>query len=383
MTYLLISNFIKYLWHDFITELNLMTSKKQVRKVRQSVNKSNNLLYDNLVYNGASDVQTNIQLTCYDKSTVKTNHFENAMDLISALDKSKVNWIHVSGLKNVAAIEQLCVYFGLSVPTIQDILNASHISKIEETNDLLLVILEAYNYNESLELEHDHLSILMGNHFVISFEETNRNRFELVNKAIESNLGVVRSQKSDYLFNLLISLVVDSYLDVLEFQQNSLMDMEDLMLELNLGPKDSGQRIQHYRKDYSRLKKSISPLREHFGHLILMESGLIGKSSLIYFRDTNDHLQQVSLMMDANRETIASLVDLYLANNDLRMNSVMKQLTVVSTIFIPLTFMVGVWGMNFKNMPELEWVHGYLFAWLVMVFLGLIFIFWLRRKKMF
>jgi len=161
------------------------------------------------------------------------------------------------------------------------------------------------------------------------------------------------------------------------------MDMEDLMLELNLGPKDSGQRIQRFRKDYSRLKKSISPLREHFGHLILMESGLIGKNSLIYFRDTNDHLQQVSLMMDANRETIASLVDLYLANNDLRMNSVMKQLTVVSTIFIPLTFMVGVWGMNFKNMPELEWTHGYLFAWLVMVFLSLVFFFWLRRKKMF
>lgn len=360
-----------------------MPLKKQVRKTYSSVTKSNNLLYDNLVYNGASDVQTNIQLTCYDKTSVKTSRFDHAEDLMSTIDLNKTNWIHISGLKNVEVVGHLCEFFGLQVPAIQDVLNASHISKIEETNNILLVILDAYDYNEAMILEHDHLSLILGSHFVISFEETGRNRFDLVSKALELNLGLVRSQKSDYLFNLLISIVVDTYLEVLELQQNSLLDMEDLLIEFNQTPKETGQKIQHFRKDYSRLKKSISPLREHFGHLILMESGLIGKGSLVYYRDTFDHLQQVSLMMDANRETIASLVDLYLANNDLRMNQIMKQLTVVSTIFIPLTFLVGVWGMNFKKMPELEWMYGYLFAWLVMVALSLVFYFWLRRKKMF
>lgn len=368
---------------NIIKPIHQMPSKKQVRKTHPSVRKSNNLLYDHLVYNGISDVQTNIQLTCYDKVSVKTSHFDRAEDMFPSLDMNKVNWIHVSGLKNVEVIGELCGFFGLQIPAIQDILNTSHIAKIEETNSLLLVILDAYGYSGTMELNHEHLSLILGNHFVISFEETGSNRFDLVSKALESNVGLVRSQKSDYLFNLLISIVVDSYLEVLELQQNSLMDMEDVLIEFNLAPKETGQRIQHFRKDYSRLKKSISPLREHFGHLILMESGLIGKSSLVYFRDTYDHLQQVSLMMDANRETIASLVDLYLANNDLRMNQIMKQLTVVSTIFIPLTFMVGVWGMNFRFMPELEWTHGYLFAWLIMIVLSIFFYFWLRRKNMF
>ncbi|MDD4921376.1 MAG: magnesium/cobalt transporter CorA [Bacteroidales bacterium] len=364
-------------------DTSLMPLKKQLRKPSPSVRKSNNLLYDNLVYNGASDVQTNITLTSYDKLSVKTSSFDHAKDLIQSIDMNKVNWIHISGLKNVEVIGDLCGHFGLQVPAIQDILNVSHISKIEETNNILLVILDAYGYNEAMSLEHEHLSVILGSHFVISFEETGRNRFELVNKALESNIGLVRSQKSDYLFNLLVSIVVDSYLEVLELQQNALMDMEDLLIEFNLTPKETGQKIQHFRKDYSKLKKSILPLREHFGHLILMESGLIAKNCLVYYRDTYDHLQQVSLMMDANRETIASLVDLYLANNDLRMNQIMKQLTVVSTVFIPLTFLVGVWGMNFRFMPELEWAYGYLFAWLVMIVLGAIFYFWLRQKKMF
>jgi len=364
-------------------DISPVSSKKQVRKPHQSVSKSNNLLYDNLVYSGISDAQTILQLTCYDKASVSTKSYGNTHELIASLDTNKVNWIQVNGLKNVELIGELCGHFELQVPAIQDILNVSQSAKIEETSNILLVILDAYDYNENQELNQEHLSIVLGDHLVITFEETSKNHFELVNKALTSSVGQVRSQKADYLFNLLMSLVVDSYLDVLEFQQNGLLDLEDQLIEFNMTPKDTGQKIQHFRKDYSRLKKSISPLREHFGHLMLMEFNLIGKSSLIYFRDTNDHLQQVSLMMDANRETIASLVDLYLANNDLRMNQIMKQLTVVSTIFIPLTFLVGVWGMNFNFMPELGWKYGYLFSWIVMLAIGFIFFLWLRRKNMF
>lgn len=360
-----------------------MQSKKQVRKTHLSVSKSNNLLYHSFVYNGISDFQTNMRLTCYDKSSISTKSFDTVKDLTSALDMDKVNWIHVSGLKDVERIGELCDYFGLQVPMIQDILNVNHIAKVEETNNVLLVILDAYHYDEALSLNHEHLSIVLGDHFVISFEETVSNRFDLVNKALESDLGLVRSQKSDYLYNLLISMIVDSYLEVLELQQNGLMDLEDLLIEFNMSAKDTGQKIQLFRKDYSKLKKSISPLRDYFGRPILMESKLIGKTNLVYFRDTNDHLQQVALMMEANRETIASLVDLYLANNDLHMNQIMKQLTVVSTIFIPLTFLVGVWGMNFKFMPELDWQYGYLFSWIMMLVFSLFFYFWLRHKRMF
>lgn len=347
------------------------------------MNKSNNLLYDHLVYSGLSDSQTSIELIRYNKAAAFRNRFERADDVFASMNKHEVNWIHVNGLRNVEEIGQICYLLGLQTPAIQDILNPLHISKIEETNNLLLIVLDAYGYNENMQLEREHFTIVLGSSFVLSFEEGGENRFELVKKAVESDLGVVRDQKSDYLFNLLVSMVVDSYLEVLELQQSSLLDMEDLLMEFNRTPKDTGQQIQRFRKDYSRLKKSVSPLREHFSRVLLAESNLIGKGCIIYFRDTYDHLQQVSLMMDANRETLVSLVDLYLSNNDVRMNQIMKQLTVVSTIFIPLTFLAGVWGMNFRNMPELAMRNGYPFAWGAMIAVGLVFFFWLRRKKMF
>lgn len=360
-----------------------MSAKKQIRKPHSSMRKSNNLLNEKLVYSGTSDEKTSIRITCYDKTSLLTTTVGSVKELQSSMDKNKVNWIHIIGLKNEELIGELCAAFGLPFPAIQDILNVNHISKIEEFNDVLLVILDAYAYNDTMDLNREHLSLVLGTNFVLSFEETTINRFEVVNTALDSNIGQARLKKSDYLFNLLISIVVDSYLEVVEIQQDSLMEMEDSLIEFNVVQKESGPAIQRFRKDYSKLKKSISPLREHFGQLITTESGLISNENLIFFRDTNDHLQQVSQMIDANRETIASLVDLYLANNDLRMNQIMKQLTVVSTIFIPLTFLVGVWGMNFRYMPELEWVNGYWYAWLLMLILGIFFYFWLRRKNMF
>lgn len=363
--------------------IRTVPSKKQVRKTQSSVRKSNNLLYDKLVYNGLSEIQTDFRLTCYDQTSVKTTHFKDVNQLLSVVDADLVNWIHVSGLKDVDGVGKLCRHFGLEVPAIQDILNVAHLAKVEDVGHLLLVILDAYSCEEEMVLEHQHVSLVLGKHFVLSFEEESSNRYNLVLKALETNLGQVRMQKADYLFNLLISMVVDSYLEVLEIQQEGLMDLEDLLIEFQMVPKVAGKKIQIYRKDLTRLKKSIYPLREHFGHLLLIESNLIDKSCLVYLRDTNDHLQQVFMMMDVNRETIASLVDLYLANNDLHMNQIMKQLTVVSTIFIPLTFMVGVWGMNFSRMPELEWKYGYLAAWILLFVIGLLFFVWLRRKKMF
>jgi magnesium transporter len=225
-----------------------MTTNKHVRKSNATVKKRrNSLLYENLVYSGSSDVQTNIQNVCYDKDSIKVSHFENTKDLIASLEKTKVNWIHISGLNNVDIIGELCQAFGLQIPAIQDILNVRHIAKIEETNGVLLAILDGYAYDESQNLNREHLGFVLGNHFVISFEETRSSRFDLVVKALESKTGQVRTQKTDYLFNLLINIVVDSYLEVLEFHQNGLMEMEDMLMEFNADHKESGQSIQHFR----------------------------------------------------------------------------------------------------------------------------------------
>jgi len=348
---------------------------KVIRKRR------NNLLYEGLTYNGTFTHASAIYLTSYDAVNCQSVEIRHLHDL--KLQKGQVNWIHVSGLSDTKMVGDLCQMMGLEVPVVQDILNARHIAKLEDTGSTLFAVLDAYSYHDDGTLIREHQGLVLGKDFVLSFEEGTGHRFEPVRKALMDGIGQVRKHQADFLFNLLISMIVDSYFDVIEKQQNHLLDMEDSLMEFNAAHKETGQQIQLFRRDYSRLKKAIAPFREDFGRLLMMESAFIPETSRLYFRDTYDHLQQVMIMLEANRETIASLVDLYLANNDLRLNRTMNQLTIVATIFIPLTFLVGVWGMNFHNMPELGWPNGYLYAWLLLFAVGIGLYFWFRRKNMF
>jgi magnesium transporter len=358
-----------------------MMRKQSKKQHNIGVKKASNLLLEQLVYQGSNNVNTCIELTCFDATSLTKKRFDKVADLNAQLDSEKVNWVHVRGLNNTDLIGQLCENFQVQLLSVQDILNAKHIAKIEEANGHLFAVMDVFNYKEGETLTREHLSFVLGENFVLSFQETEDHRFSLIEKALEEKLGQVRNRRADYLFNLLISSVVDEYLEVLEIQQNIMLDLEDLMMEFLSEGKDAGRKIQEYRRDYLMLKKGIWPIKEQFGHLLMIDSGLIGKDVHIYYKDTLDHLQQAFMMVESSRETIASLLDLYLANNDLRMNHIMKQLTVVSTIFIPLTFLVGVWGMNFKFMPELDWRYGYLIAWIVMLVAGVASYFYFKRKK--
>ena len=359
-----------------------MSVRKSSSKTNTIIRKrSNNLLHSGLSYNGTFDNPTKISITLFDDNTFVTRELKKSESL--ELVEGKVNWIHVTGLSDTARIARLCSVLSLQLPIVQDILNARHIAKFEETDSGLFTVLDAYTFNDIGELVREHQSFLLGKGFVISFEEGAGGRFDQVIKAIEEKTGLIRNQKADFIFNLLISIVVDSYFEVIEKQQENLLEMEDELMEFTAAHKETGRQIQLFRRDLSRLKKAIFPLRESFSRFILLDSSHISKEMRQYFRDTYDHLQQVALMLENNRETIASLIDLYIANNDLRMNLIMKQLTVVATIFIPLTFLVGVWGMNFKFMPELSWPHGYILSWIVMIFVGVGLYIWFRRKNLF
>jgi magnesium transporter len=353
------------------------------KRISSTVNRKrlNNLLYGSLTYNGSYEQATEIHLTSYDAKTCQTELIKHPKDL--KFQKGKINWVHVCGLSDTESVGELCRMMGLELPVVQDILNARHISKLEDTGSGLFAVLDAYSYNESSILIREHQSLVLGPDVVLSFDEGTGNRFEQVRKVLMEGIGQLRKHQADFLFNLLISLVVDSYFDVIEKQQNRLLDLEDLLMEFQTAHKETGQQIQLFRRDYSRLKKGIAPLREDFGRLLMIESTFIQETSRLYFRDTYDHLQQVMTMLEANREAIASLVDLYLANNNLRLNRTMSQLTIVATIFIPLTFLVGVWGMNFRHMPELDWVDGYLYAWLILIAVGVGLYVWFKRKNLF
>ena len=285
-------------------------------------------------------------------------------------------------MSDVTKIEQLHTHCGISILWLQDILNTRHIAKIEDQHDALLTITDIYTQTAGNTLDKEHVSVLLQSGCVFSFLESYTPLFAPIVDAILNNKGKVRRQSADYLYNLLLSHIFDGYLSILDRQRDRILDMENTLMEFdNTRPSDIGRDIQRVRKDYMLLRKNLLPLREQFA--TLSESPLIKAANKIYYKDTLDHLLQVLQLIDNAEESITALVDLYLANNDLRMNHIMSRLTVLSAVFIPLTFLVGVWGMNFRHMPELEWTYGYLFAWVVMIVVAGAVVWWLWRKKWF
>lgn len=340
----------------------------------------NHLLSEELTYTGNKQVNTQYLLLSYDAEGVKENHFTEAGSVLKALQPDKTNWLHVKGMADVKNIQKLCTGLGLPLLWIQDILNDRHIAKVEEAPNMLFTVIDAFIYDQNSVLNKDHMSLILGKNLVLSFQETEEIHFLPIKEAIISNLGKVRQHKADYLYNLLLSNVIGGYLTVLDSQRDKMLDMEDTLMEFNSDHEEMGRSIQYYRKEVMRLRKNILPLKDEW-HQIMEVKNLIREENVIYYKDTFDHLMQVYQLIDNAKETIMSLVDLYMANTDLRMNHIMKRLTVMSTIFIPLTFLVGIWGMNFDMMPELHWKYGYLLAWAIMFIVGAIVYFWLRKKK--
>jgi len=346
---------------------------------------NNNLLTDQLTYSGSSQTATQLHLCSYTPTGVTENTSATFAPLQSALNGSAVNFLQVKGLQNTAEIEDVCTHFGLDFLVSQDILNVKHPTKIEDSDKYILLILKVFRFSEEKEdidqeLEQQQLCLILGNNFVLAFMEHDTDFFDDVLVAIRSNILKIRHKQADYLFGVLLNSVMGNYRTILSTISDSLEELEDILFTTHTG-NDVGVQIQMRRRQYLRMKKTASPLKEQYGKLLRLDHGLLHKSNKVYFNDVNDHLQYVLQSIEICKESLSSLMDLYISNNDLRMNDIMKRLTVVSTIFIPLTFLVGIWGMNFKFMPELDWKYGYLAAWSIMLLVGVAGYFFIRRKK--
>ncbi|MDR2963075.1 MAG: magnesium/cobalt transporter CorA [Bacteroidales bacterium] len=350
------------------------------RKHHRRTARSNNLLQEDLVYVGDHESPTTVTRFCFNKEVCE-EETQSADKLECDLSGEKVTWLQIKGLSDTATIEKICTHFEIPYLTIQDILNTQHIAKIEYVTNVIFVVSDLFSYSEKNELQDEHLCVVLGKNFVLTFQESSTAYFTAVENAIHNKQGRIVQKGADYLFNILISVVVDKYLEILEYQQNMLLDMEDTLMEFKSLPSEANASIHNYRRDYFALKKSLFPLKEQFKQLLLWDDSLIEPDNHMYFHDTHDHLQQASMIIEGNRETIASILELYLANNDLRMNHIMKQLTIVASIFIPLSFLVGVWGMNFEIMPELHLRYGYLFAWIIMIIIGVGCYIYFKKKK--
>ena len=346
----------------------------------------NNLLSERLIYTGDSHTPTHLHLCTYSATEIQETSAPTFQSIKDSLDNDRINWLQAHGMKNTETIREICSHFEIDFLVLQDILNADHPTKIEEHDTYIVLILKLFypethkEDNELDGLEQQQICIILGNNYVLTFLENETDFFDDVNAALRNDILKIRSKQSDYLLSVLLNSVIGNYINTISSIDDALEELEEELLTISSG-KDIGIQIQALRRQYMTMKKAILPLKEQYVKLLRAEDLLIHKVNRAFFNDGNDHLQFVLQTMEICRETLSSLVDLYISNNDLRMNDIMKRLTIVATIFIPLTFLVGVWGMNFKWMPELDWQYGYLFAWISMFIIGIVVYLYFKKKK--
>ncbi len=291
-----------------------------------------------------------------------------------------VTWINIDGVHDVALIEKTGELFGIHPLVLEDIMNTEQRPKMEEHQNFLFFSLKMLSFQgNGRNLNVEQLSILLGNGLVITFQESPGDVFEPLRERIRQGKGRIRKQKADYLVYALIDAVIDNFFTILESFGEELEELEDLVL--NGTTSETASRIHALKKQLLVVRRAAWPLRELVNNFEKSESVWLQKSTRIFLRDVYDHTIQIIDSIEISREVISGLLDIYLSSLSNRTNEVMKVLTIVATIFIPLTFIAGVYGMNFEYMPELAWKWGYPAAMVFMLMAALGMLWFFRRKK--
>jgi len=347
-----------------------------MKKNRQ---KDNRHLNEKPVYTGIFNVSTKIYWISYAPDFFSEKQINHVEDIPDVLDERYIHWFNVTGMNDSNMIIELVKRFGLNELDAKDILTAQHIMMVEEYGDNLFIVMPVgYSVNDLAVSEQ--LALIKGRNYLIMIRENDHPLFDNVYSFIKNtNNQRFMSRKTEFLMASIINNVIVNYSDEIIRLEDRLEDYEDMLLDTKNLSSGLITDIQEERREMIRLRRLLFPFKEQLAKLLHANPALIDPQEIPFFKDIYDQLLFVIHHLESCREIISSLVDLYLNNNDVKMNHVMKQLTLVSTIFIPLTFLVGVWGMNFSVMPELGWKYGYLAAWCIMI--GLAFLVWYYLKK--
>jgi magnesium transporter len=334
-----------------------------------------------LVYIGEKRVET-VRITYfdYDEQNFAEKQVSNIEDCFPFKTTPTVTWINIDGLHDIQIIEKLGREFELHPLLLEDILSTRQRPKAEDFEKYFFIVLKMLHYNdEQQSVESEQVSIVLGNNFVVSFQETVGDVFDQIRDRIRNTKGRIRKMGPDYLAYSLIDAIVDGYFTILEKLGEKIELLEE---QLVVEPTERTlHQIHRLKRELIVLRKSVWPLREVISSLQRTESKLISKVTSIYLRDVYDHTIQVIDTIESFRDMATGMVDIYLSSISNRLNAVMKVLTIIATIFIPLTFIAGVYGMNFKDMPELQWRWGYPAVLLVMVLVALVMLIYFRKKK--
>ena len=326
------------------------------------------------------DEEVKISLLDYDESQFQEREIKNVEESYPFKETSAVTWINVDGIHNVENIEKIGRHFGVHSLVQEDIVHTEQRPKMEEFEDHIFVVLKMISYNEEdTKTVAEQVSFILGPKYVISFQERQGDIFDSIRERIRNFKGRIRKMGADYLAYTLLDAIVDHYFLVLEKFGERVEELENELVS-NPRPEDL-QEIHRLKREMIYLRRSVWPLREVINNLEKVESSLIKDSTQIYLRDVYDHTIQIIDTVETYRDMLSGMHDTYLSSVSNRMNEVMKVLTIIATIFIPLTFIAGVYGMNFQFMPELSWKWAYFVVWGIMIVVVLGMVFFFRRRK--
>jgi len=330
-----------------------------------------------VIFTGKRKVEDTLVHRCtFDAENIKVSH---SSDPVTDEDYN-VTWIDVRGIHDEEYISSLGLKFDLHPLILEDLVDVGQRPKMDEYKDAVLLNLKSLTYDRSSSsLEQEHISIIIKPNLIITMQEDVTDVFSHVRNRIVQSAGRVRSRSASYLGYSLMDNIVDNYYLVLEELDEELELLEEEITQN--AAEISKKTLYDFRQKMVAIKKTVSPLRDAISKLIRSDHPALDEQIEIYLRDLLDHILHIQEQVESKREIVSSLQDLYMTEISFKMNTVMQVLTIIATIFIPLTFIVGVYGMNFKNMPELEWKYGYQLIWSLMLVIVFLLLYLFRRKK--
>jgi magnesium transporter len=326
-----------------------------------------------------------ISLIQYNEHSIFEGEFESFEDLMRRFNSSMVNWINVDGLSDVELLRKLGQQFNIHPLALEDVLNTTQRPKVEQYADHFFIVSDMIYEEQGGRIALEQLSIFLGNSYVLTIqEESERDVFEQVRSRIRAGRGYARRMRSDYLAYALLDATVDQFYPIIESLGELIETIEEELLDKP--SKQTLRKLYEAKRLLLQMRRTAWPQREIFNTLIRDDSGLVLKETQVFLRDCYDHTAQIIEILESYRDLATGLMDVYLSSLGFRTNEIIRVLTVISSIFIPLTFLAGVYGMNFNteqpwNMPELNWPFGYLLCLGVMGCVAIGMIMFFKRRN--
>jgi len=321
-----------------------------------------------------------ISVINYNKSTLKKHTIKSIEELLPYKTTDTITWVIVDGLKDVSIIDAIGQHFGIHVLVLEDILNTHQRPKFEEFDGYLYIVIKAISLgNEDFNVEYEQISLLILNNFVFTFMEKPDALFDPILNRLDNDKSQIRNLGTDYLAYIIMDTVVDEYFALQDAFDELIESVEDKLLS---DPSTQTLSIiQKIKRELIFLRRTVSPLRELLAAIQRSESPLLNEKTRRYFGDIYDHAIRIIEAIESYRDLIAGMLDIYLSSVSNKMNETMKVLTVFASIFIPLTFIAGVYGMNFEYMPELKWRWGYPVLWFIFIGVSVFLLRFFKKKK--